>query len=302
MGFMGKTFSIFLSAFHIKQWEETIAGYNRHSMKNGKYQILLTNDDGIESPGLWKAAEVLSALGWVTVVAPREQSSGMGRSMPNSADGRIEKKKQHIGSQEWDVYAINGSPAIAVMMAVLSILPTKPDLVVSGINYGENPGTDITISGTVGAAMEGAAFGIPSLAASLQLKNVNAEYLSHSREIDFSTAAHFTRVFSQMLLDRKFPPEVDLLKLDVPFEATPQTEWHLTSLAHKRYFIPVLEEPVDPSQAPIIGSRYDVQPEENATTDIQTLIVRRRVAVTPLTLDMTARLDLGMLEARLKKQ
>jgi 5'-nucleotidase len=270
-------------------------------MKDGKIQILLTNDDGVESPGLWKAAEALSSLGWVTVVAPREQSSGMGRSMPTTADGKIEQKRQRIGDQEWDVYAINGSPAISVVMAVLSILPSKPDLVVSGINYGENPGTDITISGTVGAAMEGAAFGIPSLAASLQLKNVDTEYLGYSTEIDFSTAAHFTKFFAQMLLEKKFPPEVDLLKLDVPYDATPETEWHITSLAHKRYFIPVLEEPVETTKNPVIGSRFDIQPDAKAAdTDIQTLIVQHKVSLTPLTLDMTARVDLGELEKNLK--
>jgi 5'-nucleotidase len=271
-------------------------------MKDGKIQILLTNDDGVDSPGLWKAAETLSSLGWVTVVAPREQSSGMGRSMPTNADGKIEQKRQRIGDQEWDVYAINGSPAISVVMAVLSILPVKPELVVSGINYGENPGTDITISGTVGAAMEGAAFGIPSLAASLQLKNVDTEYLSYSKEINFDTAAYFTKYFAQMLLDKKFPPEVDLLKLDVPYDATPETEWHITSLAHKRYFIPVLQEADDKARTPSIGSRFDIQPDSKAAeTDIQTLILQHKVSLTPLTLDMTAKVNLTELERNLKK-
>jgi 5'-nucleotidase len=281
---------------------DCLTEYNNPSMENRKIQILLTNDDGVDSPGLWKAAEALSELGWVTVVAPREQCSGMGRSMPTSADGKIERKKQRIGSQEWDVYAINGTPAIAVMIGVVRLLPQKPDLVVSGINYGENPGTDITISGTVGAAMEGAAFGIPSLAASLQLKNVDTEYLSHSREIDFSSAAHFTKLFARMLLEKQFPPEVDLLKLDVPHDATPQTEWHITSLAHKRYFFPVLEAPIEANQPPTIGSCYNVEPDNKAAqTDIQTLIVQHKVSITPLTLDMTAKVDLGELEARLKK-
>jgi 5'-nucleotidase len=272
-------------------------------MMNGKkINILLTNDDGVESPGLWKAAEALSSLGWVSVVAPREQSSGMGRSMPPTADGKIEQKRQKIGNQEWDVYAIGGSPAIAVLMAVLSILPEKPDLVVSGINYGENPGTDITISGTVGAAMEGAACGIPAMAASLQLKNVDADYLSYSKEIDFNTAAYFTTKFAKMLLEKKFPPEVDLINLGVPYDATPDTPWHITSLAHKRYFIPVLETRTTPDQTPVIGSRFDVKPgADPANTDIQTLIVRHEVSVTPLTLDMTAKVDLGTLESALKQ-
>ena len=109
--------------------------------------------------------------------------------MPTTADGRITRQKLRINGQEWEAYAVGGSPAIAVVHGVLEVMPRKPDLVVAGINYGENLGTDVTISGTVGAAMEGAAFGIPSMAVSLQLNNVGEEFRRHSRQIDFSAAA-----------------------------------------------------------------------------------------------------------------
>src|SRR5258707_882790 len=132
-----------------------------------RLQILLTNDDGIRSPGLWAAASALAALGRVTVAAPREQSSGMGRSLPNTSSGIIQEEKIEVNGQEWKVHAVDGSPAQAVLHAVLEIMPQKPDLVVSGINYGENVGLGVTISGTVGAAMEGASLGFPSLAGSL---------------------------------------------------------------------------------------------------------------------------------------
>jgi len=79
-----------------------------------KKQILLTNDDGIRSPGLWAAAEALSELGYVTVAAPREQSSGMGRSLPSTSDGIINMEKVQVNGQEWTVYAVGGSPAQAV--------------------------------------------------------------------------------------------------------------------------------------------------------------------------------------------
>ncbi len=133
-----------------------------------KYQILLTNDDGIQSPGLWAAAEALSTLGYVTVAAPRDQSSGMGRSLPGTSDGIIQPETLVVHGQSWTVYAVGGSPAQAVLHAILEIMPQKPDLVVSGINYGENIGTGITVSGTVGAAMEGAALGYKALAVSLE--------------------------------------------------------------------------------------------------------------------------------------
>jgi 5'-nucleotidase len=74
-------------------------------------QILLTNDDGINSPGLWVAAEALSSLGYVWVAAPREQSSGMGRSMPSSSDGIITTQTLKVHDNEWTIYAVGGTPA-----------------------------------------------------------------------------------------------------------------------------------------------------------------------------------------------
>ncbi len=133
-----------------------------------KYQILLTNDDGIQSPGLWTAAGALSNLGYVHVVAPRDQFSGAGRSMPSNSDGVIKPQQMRVNEKDWTVYAVGGTPAQTVQHAILEILPERPDLVVAGINYGENLGTGVTVSGTVGAALEGASLGIPSLAISLE--------------------------------------------------------------------------------------------------------------------------------------
>lgn len=270
-------------------------------MENKVKQILLTNDDGIESPGLWAAARALSTLGFVTVAAPREQFSGAGRSVPASSDGRIEKKTLQIGNEQWDVYAIGGTPAQAVTLGILAVMPVKPDLVVSGINYGENPGTDITMSGTIGAAMEGASFGIPALAMSLQLENVNAEYMNYSRKVDFSAAGYFTTLFAKMLLDGKFPKEVDLVKVDVPTHATPETDWKLADLSKARYFVPVVERERAPGSPAVIGAQINVTPEiYKPGTDVYVMGIDKKVAVTPLTLDMTARVDLGELEKKLK--
>ncbi len=270
-------------------------------MSSQPIQILLTNDDGIQSPGLWAAAGALSALGYVTVVAPREQSSGAGRSMPTTADGRITRQKLDINGQEWEAFAVGGTPAIAVVHGVLEVMPRKPDLIVAGINYGENPGTDVTISGTVGAAMEGAAFGIPAMAVSLQLNNVGEEFRSYSRQIDFSAAAHFAALFGRWLLEKRFPPEVDLIKVDVPQEATPDTPWRLTRLAHDRYFTPTVMREGSWDTPGAIGADIRVTPERyDEGTDVRTLIIDRLVSVTPLSLDMTARVDLAQLEAILK--
>ena len=78
---------------------------------NDEKLILLTNDDGIRSPGLWAAAEGLSGLGFVVVAAPREQSSGAGRSMPIGSDGKLHEEQMVVRGKEWNVYAVGGSPA-----------------------------------------------------------------------------------------------------------------------------------------------------------------------------------------------
>jgi 5'-nucleotidase len=265
-------------------------------------QILLTNDDGIQSPGLWAAAEALSKLGFVTVAAPREQSSGSGRSLPVTSDGKITATILQVGEQKWTTYAIGGTPAQAVLHAIMEIMPEPPDLVVSGINYGENIGHSITISGTIGAAMEGAAFGIPSIAVSQQLHD--EDYLGYSRTVDFSSAAHFTQLFAEIMMKHKMPEDVDILKIDVPNDATPNTGWHITRLAHHRYYAPQVvrtgtwEEP-----GGYIGGTMGVAKDEvEPGTDAYMLAFNRCVAVTPLSLDMTARINLENFEKLLREQ
>jgi 5'-nucleotidase len=270
-----------------------------NSMKKNKPHILLTNDDGIRSPGLWAAASELSKIGYVTVAAPREQSSGMGRSLPSTSDGTIRKEQVQVNGQEWSVYAVGGSPAQSVLHGVLEIVPHKPDLIVSGINYGENVGLGITISGTVGAAMEAASMGFPALAISLQTET--QYHLSHSEDINFSTAGYFTAYFARLLLEKKFPHEVDLIKVEVPSHATPTTGWQVGKLSRSRYYEPVpatrssWEEP-----GPISYKHSEGIEQEPEDTDAYILRHKKLVAVTPLNLDMTARVNFSDFEKLLR--
>lgn len=262
-----------------------------------KPQILLTNDDGIESPGLWAAAEALSAVGYVHVVAPRVQHSGAGRGHPIDSDGIIQTRSLTVHGQEWTVYAVGGSPAQTVQFGLLDILPSRPDLVVSGINYGENMGTGVTVSGTVGAAIEAAASGISSLAVSLQ---TSAEhYFSHSDEIDFSAAGHFTALFARLMLSGQLPPDVDLLKIDVPDNATPETPWAWARLSRSPYYKLHKPERASWNQPGSIGFNIELDPRtQPEDTDIHTLLVKRMVAVVPLSVDMTSRVNFDELNAR----
>jgi 5'-nucleotidase len=268
---------------------------------NKKPQILLTNDDGIQSPGLWAAAQALSQLGFVTVAAPREQVSATGRSSPATSDGTIRKLEMRIGNQDWNVYAVGGTPAQAVLHAVLEIMPVRPDLVVAGINYGENVGTGITLSGTVGAAIEAAALDIPSIAVSLQVDY--DLWLSHSVDVDFSSAAYFTRVFARFILEGRLPEDVDVLKIDVPDKATQETPWHITRMARHRYYLPFLEREGTWDDKGRIGVHMDVKPGEvTPDSDAYAIAFGKTVSVTPLSIDLTSRLNLGDLEESMRSK
>jgi 5'-nucleotidase len=254
-------------------------------------QILLTNDDGIQSPGLWAAAEALSELGYVHVVAPRNQFSGAGRSLPSTSDGIIIPQQMQVGGKLWTVYSVDGTPAQAVLHAICEILPERPNLVVAGINYGENLGVGITVSGTVGAAMEGAGNGIPSLAVSLETDQ--KDHLSYSTEIDFRAAAYFATIFARQMLSKTFPADVDLIKVDIPCDATIETPWVVTRLSKHRYFVAVTPKRSSWEQPETVGYRRIEQLDGiGADTDVYALRVRRVVAVTPLSLDMTSRVDM----------
>ncbi len=259
---------------------------------NEKTQILLTNDDSINSPGLWAAAEALAPLGFVHVVAPRVQQTSMGRALPRESDGIIDARTLTVNGKEWQVYSVGGSPAQAFLHGYYEVLGFKPDLVVSGINYGENVASGITISGTVGAALEAATLGISALAISLETPV--SQHFNLSPDVDFSVAGYFTRYFAEKLLKTEMPFDVGVLKVDVPNDATPETPWVVTRQSRERYFYPV---PADPGNAQ--GSRnmsYVVkldQGEPEPDSDLRVVKIDRKVSVTPLSFDLTARVDLA---------
>lgn len=264
-------------------------------------QILLTNDDGILSPGLWTAAQALSELGFVHVVAPREQFSGAGRSLPSTSDGLIEARQVEVNGKGWTVYSVGGTPAQAVLHAVLEVLPERPVIAVSGINYGENLGTAITVSGTVGAALEAASLGIPALAMSLETES--QYHLSYSTEVDFTVAGAFTAFFARLLIERRLPEDVSVLKVDIPSLATLDTPWEITRLSRRIYYEPLRPERGAWDQPGRIGYRIAGDPSlDEPDTDVYALRVRRHISVTPLSLDMTSRVDFKELAEALRSE
>lgn len=250
--------------------------------------ILVTNDDGVKSPGLLAAVRALRGLGQVIVIAPREQQSSSGRAFYWRAC-RLQKSHIRIGRQLVPTFSLDASPAMVVRYALMLIATRKPALLVSGINYGENLGSGLTISGTVGAALEAAADGIPALAVSLETDK--QYHLSHSKDIDFGVAAHFTRLLARRLLQQPLPAGVSLLNVNIPRAATRRTPVRVTRASHQSYFHSLV------NNGRFTG--YDVKVDREALepdSDIYALVVDRVVSVTPLTFDLTARVNLRAFE------
>ena len=266
--------------------------------------ILITNDDGITSPGLWAAVQAVLPLGELLVVAPDRQWSGAGRSMPPGPEGRIARYLLEVDIKlpplqgGVTAYQADASPALAVLHGVLELAPRRPALLISGINFGENLGTDVTVSGTVGAALQGADCGIPSLAVSLQTPKEN--HVNPSDSVDFTAAIHFTRLFARRVLAAALPFDVDVLKIDVPDDATPDTPWRLTRVSRRARYVSV--PPRRTSLAEPAPIDYDVMAHPERTepdSDIYALAVDRVVSVAPLSLDLTSRTPFGEIEALL---
>lgn len=248
--------------------------------------ILVTNDDGITSDGLWAAVEAVLSLGEVLVVAPDQQWSGAGRCMPHSITGAFQKTTREIDERRVTAYAVDASPALAVEHGILEFAPRMPDLVVSGINFGANLSIDVTISGTVGAALEASSFDIPALAASLEM---DAAYHLVGREgADYEASQAYVRRFATYLLHRGMPHPIDVLNLNIPANAKPETPWRRTHLSRYRYFTPVRPDREAGDGRPSYRVIHDPS-ETELESDLRAVLVDKLVSLTPLSLDLTVR-------------
>ena len=165
-------------------------------------RILVCNDDGIDAPGIYAVVQELKKIGTVTVVAPDKQQSAVGHAITMSYPLRM---KEFRKDGKFFGYAIQGTPADCVKLAVRAILKKKPHLVVSGINHGSNTAISIIYSGTVSAATEGTILGIPSIAASVTTYG----------KVDFRFAAKFVRKLA-LRVSRKGLPDRTLLNVNIP--------------------------------------------------------------------------------------
>ncbi len=255
--------------------------------------ILITNDDGLFSPGLHALAEAVAEVGDLLIIAPENQQSGMARSLPGTTPGSIYPREFPVNGKVLTAYAMPGSPAQCVMYGAVELAERPVDLVISGINYGENLGTGSTVSGTIGAALQGADLGIAGLAVSLEVPK-NLHYTTNYGHVDWSVAKKMAKEFALLMLENRLPFDVDVLNVNVPDSATEETPWRLTRQSRQPYYVPTrsgrkkLEEP----------KRMGYKAEINWDTlepdsDIYAFVKDRVISVTPLSIDLTSRVDFG---------
>ncbi len=235
--------------------------------------FLLTNDDGIEAPGLRALWESLSEIAETIIVAPASEMSAVGHAITLSDPLRVQKR-EHDGSLFG--YAVNGTPADCVKIAYWALLDRTPDAVISGINLGINTGVNTIYSGTVSAATEGAFLGIPSFAVSL----------ATFHDPDFSYAAKFSKQLAQILLKNGLPAGVTL-NVNVP--ACPESEVQGVSITRQgqAMFREEFDKRIDPHGRVyywLTGQKID--PETDIEVD-DGAVKKKMVSVTPIHYDLT---------------
>lgn len=201
--------------------------------ETGKPLILVTNDDGYDAPGIHALAKEAQNFGEVVIVAPKRYQSATGRGITLRKPITIEETflEGQEGHSPIKTYIVDGTPATTVIMGLEKILDETPDLVLSGINNGENLAAAITMSGTLGAAIEAATYGVPAIAASLQ-----RPVMYPRDQVDFSAAARAVGTLIQQSLDQ--PNEYMLLNVNVPFEGDETTQQVYTFQSQQKLHIP----------------------------------------------------------------
>lgn len=179
--------------------------YYRRIMKNDKPLILISNDDGITSKGISELIRFLRPLGDLVVMAPDNARSGVGCAVSINEPVRFKLVRKDVGLS---VYKCSGTPADCVKLAFHTVLDRKPDLVVAGINHGDNSSANTHYSGTMGAVTEGTLKGVPSIAFSI---------CSHEPDVDFNAAGPYVRDIAEKVLERGLP---HLSCLNVNFPVT----------------------------------------------------------------------------------
>ena len=257
-------------------------------------RILLTNDDGVNSTGLWAAYEAMSAFADVTVCAPAVQQSAAGRSISLFDALRMEK----ITVNGHTAYAVGGKPTDALLLGLFA-LDSRPDMVVSGVNLGENLTSEsITTSGTVGAAMEAANQGVPAVAFSVEMNNDGDKFADpRAHAGDFSAVKEVISSLVPLFLSEGMPAGSDLVNVNIP--AGIIRGYRVAKLG-PRLFDTSVETRIDPRGKPYYWICEDKCCNQGEGCDSEVLHAGY-VTITPLTLDNTAHASCSRTEEMLRR-
>lgn len=251
-------------------------------------RILITNDDGVNSSGIVAAKNAVGELGDIYVVAPATQQSGIGHALTLFEPIRVTSSKLLDGSPS---YSVSGTPTDAVILGIYEIIKKKPDLVISGINIGENLGmSELSTSGTIGAAMEAAVHGVPAIAVSMQVTRDDIKFHEGHLDIDFKFAMKITLKLSKKIMDKGLPKGTDFLNVNIP--SHPEShKIKLTRLGKKMYSIHI-QKRFDPRGREYYWIDGDPIGTDEEETDVHTLRSCNCPTITPISLDCTSKLEL----------
>ena len=235
--------------------------------------ILISNDDGIYAPGIYALWESMSEIGQTTVVAPNTEKSAVGHAITIYDPIRIEKV---IRSNGFEGYAVNGTPADCVKIAIGSFLDKKPNIIVSGINAGSNMGTNILYSGTVSAAAEGTMLGVPSIAFSLNTFNTDNYDLSKEVAIKMT----------KNVLNHGLPTGT-LLNVNIPKCEISECQGYKVTSQGDEYFLDDLEKREDPRGRFYYWMSGKIVNNDNSNEQDGYAIANNWVSVTPIQYKLT---------------
>jgi 5'-nucleotidase len=238
-----------------------------------KRSILISNDDGIYAPGIYALWEAMSEIGETTVVAPNTEKSAVGHAITISDPIRIEEVTRVNGFKG---FAVNGTPADSVKIAVKSIMKDKPDIIISGINAGANVGQSLLYSGTISAASEGTFLGIPSIAISLDAL----------RDMDFSTSKVVAKKIVNKVLNQGLPNDT-LLNVNIPKDVEGGIKGYQITHQGAIYFKDSFEKREDPRGRIYYWMTGDVKDTDTELESDGVAIKEGYVSITPLQLQMT---------------
>ncbi len=237
-------------------------------------KILIANDDGIDSNGLFELATRFKELGEVLVVAPDRQMSATSNALTTTIPLR---PKKIYKNNEFFGYAINGTPADCMKWALYSLLDEKPDIVLSGINHGRNTGINVMYSGTVAAAVEGFLLGIPSFAISLS---------SHDTEKETKTAAEYAFNIVKNILDKKLQDNL-FLNINIPSIPSEEIKGIKVTKVASSFWDDEYEKRVDPFGRTYYWFNGSYVYDEMDTDTDDVAIDNGYIAITPLQYSFT---------------